>query len=75
MPPILLHLLLVLASALLGWAGTDFVPFLSGQGGYAALAASAVTMLMAWLAPFVQSYGIGKAQPVASVDNGQGGVL
>lgn len=58
LPPMLRHLVLMLAAALLSWAGTDLVPWLNGQPGWGALAGVFTAALIAYLTPLVKQYGL-----------------
>jgi hypothetical protein len=58
LPPILRHLLLLLAMVLLTWGATDLVPWLQGQPGYGALLAGLVAALLGYFTPLIQSYGV-----------------
>ena len=63
LPPPLRHLVLLLASVLLSWGGTDVVPFLQNQSNVlGALAASLVLAFLAWATPLVTSYGVGSTR-------------
>ncbi len=46
-------------AALLGWAGADLVPILHDKGGYAALLAPVVVVLVNALTPLTKSYNAG----------------
>lgn len=61
-PPLVQHLLLMLAATAAAWAGTDLVPFLNGQPGWGALAGTLVGALLGYVAPFVKGYGIGSSK-------------
>lgn len=54
------HLLLLLASTLLGWAGTELIPFLEDQPRYGVIAAAIVAAVLAYATPLVNAYGAGK---------------
>ena len=57
------HGLLLLATGLLTWLGTDVIPFLQSstapQGG---LIAAVLTGVLAVATPLVNSYGVGKTE-------------
>lgn len=58
-PAPLRHLLLITLAGLLGWAGTDLIPWVHDQAGYGILASTLLTVLLAWVTPLVQAYGVG----------------
>jgi hypothetical protein len=54
-------LVLMLAAALLGWAGTDLVPILHDQGGTAAVVAPIIVGVINALTPqLTRAYGLGR---------------
>lgn len=61
LPPMVRHLLLMLAATLLAWAGTDLVPWLEARPGVGAVAAALVTAAVAYATPLVRQYGVGSA--------------
>jgi hypothetical protein len=57
------HLVLLVASVLLAWAGTDVVPFLQNESNVTgAVASAALAAVLAVLTPLVTSYGVGSAR-------------
>lgn len=59
LPPVVRHLVLMLAAGLLSWASTDLVPLLQGQPGWGAVAGAVLTALIAYVTPLTRQYGIG----------------
>lgn len=54
------HLVLMSASVLLAWLGTDIVPFLQDQSNITGAVTSAALMaVLAVVTPLVTSYGVG----------------
>lgn len=54
------HLVLIVLSVVLAWAGTDVVPFLSNQSNVTgAVLSAALAAVLAVLTPLVSSYGVG----------------
>jgi hypothetical protein len=54
------HIVLLLASVLLAWGGSDVVPFLQNQSNVlGAVSAAAVLAFLAYATPLVASYGVG----------------
>lgn len=53
------HLFFAVAPAILGWIGSDLVPFFQDKNEYAALAASLITVLVAAVTPLTRQYGVG----------------
>jgi uncharacterized membrane protein (DUF441 family) len=54
------HAVLLVASVLLAWLGTDVVPLLQNQSNVTgAVLAAALTAVLAVVTPLVTSYGVG----------------
>jgi hypothetical protein len=54
------HLALAIAAVLIGWGGTDVIPFLNDHAKFGGpLAAAVVGALLAYFTPLVNSYGVG----------------
>ena len=60
LPVAVQHLIIVVAIAVFGWAGTDFVPWLESHPGWGATAGGALAYLITFLTPLVRQYGVGK---------------
>jgi hypothetical protein len=57
------HLVLLVLSVVLAWAGTDVVPFLSNQSNVTgAVLSAALAAVLAVVTPLVSSYGVGAAR-------------
>lgn len=57
------HLVLLVASVLLAWAGTDVVPFLQNQSNVlGSILAAALLAVLSVVTPLVSSYGVGSAR-------------
>lgn len=63
LPPLVRHLVLMLAACLLAWAASDVVPWLQGQGGLAAAVGAFLVAALAVLTPLTRQYGIGARRP------------
>lgn len=68
LPPQLRHLLLMLLAALLTWASTDLVPWLSSHDGWGPIAGTVAAGILAWVLPLTRQYGVGA--PDAADDDG-----
>lgn len=63
LPAPLRHLVLIVASVLLAWLGTDIVPFLQDQSNIiGAVTSAALAAVLAVVTPLVSSYGVGAAR-------------
>lgn len=57
--PQLRHLLLMLLAALLTWASTDFVPWLSSHDGWGPAVGTLAAGVLAYMLPLTRQYGVG----------------
>lgn len=57
--PQLRHLLLMLLAAVLTWASTDLVPWLSGHDGWGPIVGTLTGAVLAYVLPLTRQYGVG----------------
>lgn len=59
--PEIRHLILITFTALVTWAGTDFVPLVKDTPHYGPIMAVLLTTLITYLTPITRQYGVGSS--------------
>jgi hypothetical protein len=60
------HLILMTAAVILGWLSTDVVPWISDHPSWGVPVAGLVAVILAYVTPLIQSYGVGSAPDAES---------
>lgn len=60
------HLILMTLAVVFGWLSTDVVPWISDRPTWGVPVAGLVAVILAYVTPLIQSYGVGSAPDTES---------